>query len=175
MALILNKRRKTKKMIKFEDKLQKVNRALVAAVRDFVKYNKTDIQIVATNKDSIEHLVIQGGDLKEVNDVRKKAGLWAIEKKHNVSIMKDSFVEAIKKGDGVVFVLITGEKRRKIDKEIYEQIRWAIERNPSISFEIVENNSFDSIFFSFNQKSKKQVAKLPEELPVVDSNIEGNV
>jgi hypothetical protein len=119
--------------------------------------------------------LLQGGDLKEVNDARKKAGLSAIDKKNNVPLMKESFSDPIKKGEGVVFVLITGEKRRKVDTDIKEQLRLTIEKNPSITFEVVENESYHSIFFLLNSKVKKQVAKLPEELPVVDSKIEGNV
>ena len=162
-------------MIKFENKLQKVNASLVSAVRDFVKHNKTDIQIIAANDNSIDHVLLQGGDLKQVNEARKKVGLSPIDKKNNVPLMKESFSDSINKGEGVVFVLITGEKRRKIDNDIKEQLAWTIKKNPSISFEVVENDSYHSIFFLLNSKVKKQVAKLPEELPVVDSKIEGNV
>lgn len=156
-------------MIKFEKKLKNVNASLVAAVRDFVKYNKTDIQIIAAKEDLLEHLVKQGGNLKEVNEARKAAGLWPIEQKTNKKLMKKSFTESIEKGEGVVFVLISTEKRRKIDAQIQNQIDWAIEQHPSISFEVVQNDSFDSIFFFIKSKKQKQVEQLPEELPVVDS------
>lgn len=156
-------------MIKFEDKLKGVNPSLVAAVRDFVKYNKTDIQIIAGKNDPLEHLVKQGGNLKEVNEARKAAGLWTIEAKTNKKLMKKSFVDSIEKGEGVVFVLISTEKRRKIDAQIQNQIDWAIEQHPSINFEVVQNDSFDSIFFFVKSKKQKAVEELPEELPVVDS------
>lgn len=161
-------------MIKFENKLKNVNASLVAAVRDFVKYNKTDIQIVAGKEDSLDHLLKQGGNLKEVNEARKAVGLWAIEAKTNKKLLKKSFADQIEKGEGVVFVLISGEKRRKIDAQIQNQINWAIEQNPTINFDVVQNDSFDSIFFFVKNKKQKQVEEVQEQVEeqVVEPKIE---
>lgn len=164
-------------MIKFEEKLKNTNTALVAAVRDFVKYNKTDIQIVAAKGEALEHLVKQGGNLQEVNEARKAAGLWGIEAKTNKKLLNESFIDSIEKGKGVVFVLISGEKRRKVDAQIQNQINWTLEKHNSILCEIVKNDSFDSLFFAIKGKQKKNVEQLSENLSTIESEpskTEGN-
>jgi len=156
-------------MIKFVEKLKNTNPDLVSAVRDFVKYNKTDIQIVAAKGEHLEHLVKQGGDLKEVNEARKFAGLWPIEANTNKQLLNESFVDSIQKGKGVVFLLVNGEKRRKVDAQIQNQINWTLEKHNSIFCEIVKNDSFDSLFFSIKGKQKKNVEQLSENLSIAES------
>lgn len=156
-------------MIKFVEKLKNTNPDLVSAVRDFVKYNKTDIQIVAAKGEHLEHLVKQGGDLKEVNEARKSAGLWPIEANTNKQLLNESFVDSIQKGKGVVFLLVNGEKRRKVDAQIQNQINWTLEKHNSIFCEIVKNDSFDSLFFSIKGKQKKNVEQLSENLSIAES------
>lgn len=156
-------------MIKFVEKLKNTNPDLVSAVRDFVKYNKTDIQIVAAKGETLEHLVKQGGDLKEVNEARKSAGLWPIESNTNKQLLNESFVDSIQKGKGVVFLLVNGEKRRKVDAQIQNQINWTLEKHNSIFCEIVKNDSFDSLFFSIKGKQKKNVEQLSENLSIAES------
>lgn len=156
-------------MIEFEEKLEGVKIEIHIAIKEFWKnLSPYTVQVLAGKCDdeTAKYIIAQGGNLAEVNQARALLNLYPIDSKVNRKIAKPKFADYLKKGDGALLVVRSNGFRHKKNKKIQSVIDWVLEKYPSITIDITENERYDTFFFYIKKKKEKE--EIIEELQTQD-------
>ncbi len=146
-------------MIEFEEKLEGVKTEIHIAIKEFWKnLAPHTIQVLAgkCDEETAKHIILQGGNLSEVNQARAMANLFPIDAKVNRKIAKPKFADYLKKGDGALVVVRSNGFRHKNNSKIKSVIDWVAEKHPTITIEVTENDRYDTFFFYIKKKKEKE-------------------
>jgi len=146
-------------MIEFEEKLNGVKTEIHIAIKEFWKnLSPHTIQVLAGKCDdeTAKYIIAQGGTLTEVNQARAMANLFPIDAKVNRKIAKPKFADYLKKGDGALVVVRSNGFRHKNNPKIQGVIDWVVEKYPSVTIDITDNDRYSTFFFYIKKKKEKE-------------------
>ena len=146
-------------MIEFEEKLEGVKIDIHVAIKEFWKnLSPHTVQVLAGKCDdeTAKYIIAQGGVLADVNQARAMANLYPIDAKVNHKIAKPKFADYLKKGDGALVVVRSNGFRHKNNHKIQWVIDWVLEKYPSITIDITDNDRYSTFFFYIKKKKEKE-------------------
>lgn len=131
----------------------------------FVDFNigsMFDLQVLVSTdlEEKLDSFLMQGGKLNEVNEERQSNGLHVITPLKNEKIVSKDWIELIKSGKGIVFLLLSGSSRRKTNNIIEAAIDVTKERFEEIQFDAKKGVQGDYFFlYEQSEEDEKKVAE----------------
>lgn len=165
--LFLNKIHTT--MINNSPILDNINPLVVAAV-DAIHYGigkSYDITIIIgqVDDDTWPLWSLQGRDLKELNNHRKKLGLFPLASNDNIPVVNEEWRDLLYKGESVVLIFNKWAFRYKENRDIQGMFEWLRQIYPDINVEKCENSKYDTFFISGVYKEGMEI---PPPSPIVE-------